>query len=401
MNVSASSWHGRTASLVSPPIASVNLLAARLAAGGADLIDLGQAILGIQPPPEALDGAREVLSSTTPHVYSPDPGLPELREALAAHLRDRKGVPCPSGQGVMVTCGANQAFANALFALTRPGDEILTFGPGYFDHDYTIAMAGCRKVEVSLDSPDGSWQFDADRVRAAITPRTRCVLLVSPGNPTGAVAGEAFVRELVALCEQRGLWIISDETYGLLTFDPWRHVSPAAVGGFDRAAVLGTFSKLFAMAGWRLGYLAGPDRLIEEAFKVQDALVICAPVISQRAVLRALPALDGFVSAARQELTVRRSALIQALRGWPEVELRVPQGATFGLAKLVKGTDDVAFCESLVRRTGIVAVPGSAFGPVGVGHVRFSFGNQTVERLVEAGRRLRQADAREPTASSS
>jgi aspartate/methionine/tyrosine aminotransferase len=381
-------WTGRTSALVRPPIAKVNRVAAELSAQGRDLIDLGQAILGLAPPAAALQAARDWMTTAKPHGYSPDPGLPALRDAIAAYLRDRKAVPCPSGEHVMVTCGANQAFANVLLAVTQPGDEVITFGPGYFDHDYTIAMAGCCKVEAPLALREGRFVFDLDEVERALTPRSRCVVLVSPGNPTGAVAPEAFVRALCELCEARGLWLISDETYDLITYAPARHVSPASVSRSERIAVLGSFSKCFAMAAWRVGYLAGSARLLEETFKVQDALVICAPVPSQMAVLGALSSLDAYVDSARQELLARRAALLQGLRGWKDGVLLPGEGATFMLAKLHGRADDVAYCEQMVHRAGVVAVPGSAFGSHGAGMVRFSFGNQPSARITEAAARL-------------
>jgi aminotransferase len=381
-------WSGRTSALHRPPIANVNRVAAELASQGRDLVDLGQAILGLPPPVAALDGAREHLLTTRPHAYSPDPGLPELRDALAAHLRTRKNVPAASGANVMVTCGANQAFANVLFAVTHPGDEVLTFGPGYFDHDYTIAMAGCSKVEVPLALRDRRFVFDLDAVERALTSKTRCVVLVCPGNPTGAVATESFVRDLCELCASRGLWLISDETYDLLTFPPARHVSPASVSKYDRIAVLGSFSKVFAMAGWRIGYLAGSSDLVDETFKVQDAFVICAPVPGQIAVLRALSSLDDYVAEALRELTLRRDTLLGIADQWRAVTPLPGEGATFFLSSLEPQADDVAFCEDLVRSAGVVAVPGSAFGPMGKGMIRMSFGNQPVDRLREAGRRL-------------
>jgi aspartate/methionine/tyrosine aminotransferase len=381
-------WSGRTSELHRPPIAKVNLVAAELAAQGRDLVDLGQAILGLPPPVAALDGAREYLRTTKPHSYSPDPGVPELREALAAHLRTRKNVPAAGGANVMVTCGANQAFANVLFAVSHAGDDVLTFGPGYFDHDYTIAMAGCRKVEVPLAVRDDRFVFDIDAVERALTERTRCVVLVCPGNPTGAVAPESFVRSLVDLCKSRGLWLISDETYDLLTFPPARHVSPASISDYDRIAVLGSFSKIFAMAGWRIGYLAGSTDLVDETFKVQDAFVICAPVPGQLAVLRALAVLDDYVAEATRELTARRDELLRIAREWKAVTPLPGEGATFFLVRIHGESDDITFCEDLVQSAGVVAVPGSAFGPLGKGMVRMSFGNQPVERIHEAGRRL-------------
>jgi aminotransferase len=182
--------------------------------------------------------------------------------------------------------------------------------------------------------------------------------------------------------------LISDETYDLLTFPETTHVSPAAVSDYERVAVLGSFSKVFAMAGWRIGYLAGSRRLVDEAFKVQDAFVICAPVPGQIAVLHALNDLDRYVAHVREEMVARRAQLLGALRAWGRATPLLPDGATFLLARIDGMDDDVAVCEEMVRQAGVVAVPGSAFGPLGKGFVRFSFGNQTVERIGEAGRRL-------------
>jgi aminotransferase len=388
MNAPLSAWIGRTSLLTRPPIAKVNALAAELAAQGHDLIDLGQAILGLAPPQAAIEGARRWLQTESPHAYSPDPGLPDLREALAGHLRARKGIPFANGQHVMVTCGANQAFANVLFAVTHPGDEVITFGPGYFDHDYTIAMAGCTKREVALAVEHDRFRFDLPSVERAIGPATRCVVLVSPGNPTGAVAPDPFVRGLCDLCRARGLWLISDETYDLLTCPPAVHVSPASVSDYDQIAVLGSFSKVLAMAGWRIGYLAGSKALIDEAFKVQDAFVICAPVPGQMAVLGALGSLDDYVHQARRELALRKAQLLESLQAWGRVRPLWADGATFLLARIDPPDDDVAFCQEMVRQAAVITVPGSAFGPCGKGMVRWSFGNQKVERIRLAGQRL-------------
>ncbi len=382
-------WTGRTATWVRPPIALVTRQAAELREQGADLIDLGQAIVGVPPPLEAIEAVRAYLAEPGPHPYSPDPGLPELREAIAIMLRERKGIAPAVRDRVMVTCGANQAFANALLTVTQPGDEVLTFDPGYFDHGYTIRMAGCEEIPVPLPIRGDRYAFDLAAVEAALTPRSRVVVLVSPGNPTGAVAPRSFVENLVALCRERGLWLLSDETYDLLTYEPAVHHSPGSLDDGDNIVVIGSFSKVFGLAGWRVGYYYGSGRLMEESFKVQDALVVCAPVASQRAVVAALRGMDSFAGPLLDELQARRTALLDALDGWDAVQVCIPDGATFLMSKLMHETDDVAFCQRMLRDVGVVSVPGSAFGAGGRGTVRLSFGNQPVDRLREVGARLR------------
>jgi len=394
-------WIGRTSALSFPPIADVNRLAAEAEAAGVDVISLGQALLGLPPPETALAAVRRYLDAGGSHGYSPDPGLPTLREAIADHLRRRKRIPGATASSVLVTCGANQAFLNTLLAITHPGDEMITFGPGYFDHDFAVSLAGCRGVEVGMPLVDGRFRFEPDAVAAAITPRTRAVVVVSPGNPTGAVADRATLLALLDLCRSRGLWLVSDETYDLLTFAPVEHVSAASLPGAERVVVLGSFSKVFALAGWRIGYLHGAPDLVSEALKVQDAAVVCAPVASQHAALGALSDADAFVARARAELTARRDALLEALAAWGGVEPVAPEGSTFLMARLLHRTDDVDLAFDLVRRAGVATVPGTAFGPRGAGWLRFSFGNQPPARIREALDRIRIACAGDAPRSAS
>jgi len=396
---------GRSRDIQRPPIADINALADERAAQGRALINLGQAVLGLEPPEAAMDQVRRYLDAGGVQGYSPDPGLPEVRKAVAAFCRDHKEIGHARADNVMLTCGANQAFVNTMLTLTRPGDEVITFGPGYFDHDFAIRLAGCVNVEVGLAQTGERFHFDIDAVADAVTPRTRVVVLVSPGNPTGAVIDDASLERLTDLCAQRDLWLVSDETYDLLTFPGAHHRSPASLPrpqasslAQDHVVVIGSFSKVFGLAGWRIGYLLGPAWLVEEAIKAQDSVVVCAPVPAQLAALGALGQVDDFARHARTVLLERRDALLEILDHLPWVTPTVPEGATFTLARLHKDlVDDVALCRDLVIRAGVVTVPGSAFGPRGAGWVRFSFGNLPVDQLQEAGERLRQFD---PYASS-
>jgi aspartate/methionine/tyrosine aminotransferase len=216
------------------------------------------------------------------------------------------------------------------------------------------------------------------------------VVLVTPGNPTGWVGTRSELEQLLDVCAARGIWLVSDETYDLLTFPPSTHVSPAGLGIHERVVVLGSFSKVFALASWRVGYLCGPAGMIEETIKVQDALVVCAPVPSQLAALGAIESVDSYVPGALGTLTSRRDALLRGIEGWDALVPVVPQGGTFVLARLASRADDVEFCRRLLLETGVITVPGSAFGAHGAGHVRISFGNQPVERIEEACERMRR-----------
>ncbi len=374
-------WQGRTRDIERPPIAAINSHAAELRAAGRDLIDLGQAILGLPPPAGAMAQVRAYLDRGGPQGYSPDPGLPEVLEAVAGFLAEEKGITDATADRIILTCGANQAYVNALLACTVPGDEVIHFAPYYFDHDFAIKLAACTPVAVPLARRERRFELDFDALAAALTPRTRCLTLVSPSNPSGMVLPRADVERLCRLCAERDLWLISDETYDLLTFPPAQHVAPAALRIAPRTITLGSFSKIFGLAAWRIGYLLGPADFVAEAIKVQDALVVCAPVPSQLALLGALPEARAYCDHAILELQRRRDLLLEALTTTPLLEPTLPDGATFILARITTDEPDVALAHRLLDEAGLITVPGSAFGPTGRGFLRLSYGNQPVNEL--------------------
>ncbi|MBW2529781.1 MAG: pyridoxal phosphate-dependent aminotransferase [Deltaproteobacteria bacterium] len=381
-------WPGRTRRIRRPPIAGINALARELRAEGRRLIDLGQAILGVPPPPAAMAAVRRYLEAAGPQGYSPDPGLPSVLDRVARFLREQKGIAAAAADRLILTCGANQAFVNALMALTEPGDEVILFGPYYFDHLFAIELGSCVPVEVALRPRRGRFVLDLAALEAALSERTRAVVLVAPANPAGMVLSPDEVAELTALCRRRGIWLVSDETYDLLTFPPAVHRSPAALDPCDRVVVVGSFSKTFALAGWRIGYLYGPPQLVEEAIKVQDTIVVCAPVPAQRAVEAALDEADAFAAQALGELARRRDALLEALEPVEALTAVVPDGATFVLAAIESGASSVDLATTALRDAGVITVPGAAFGPHGEGYLRLSFGNQPPAALREAATRL-------------
>lgn len=386
-------WPGRTRNIERPPIAKINALAHELEGKGRRLINLGQAVLGLPPPKRALQRVHQYLENTEAHGYCPDPGLPSVREATASFLNSKKNIKDATASRVMLTCGANQAFVNALLAVTMPGDEVIIFAPYYFDHVFAVKLAGCSPVEVELAFSEGRYHIDFTGLEKAFSPRTRVVVLVSPGNPTGRVAEADEIEVLCELCDRNDLWLISDETYDLLTFPPAAHNSPAAISPTERTVILGSFSKTFGLAAWRIGYLYGPNpEFIEEAIKVQDALVVCAPVPSQMAALGALEEVDTYVHDAVKELTLRKDSLIAALRDCRTLEVIEPHGSTSVLARITTPVfqDAFTYSRSLLQNEGVITVPGSAFGSQGEGHVRLSFGNQPPSVIARAGELIRR-----------
>jgi len=386
-------WPGRTREIAPPPIAELNARAAALRGGGAELIDLGQAVLGLAPPAAALARVVAWMANREPQTYSPDPGLSDVRQAVADFLEAHKGIRrnagATDGSLPLLTCGCNQAYATALLAVTRPGDEVIVLSPYYFDHVFAIQLAGCRTVDVALAFDGASFRIDFDRLEHAVTRRTRVITLVSPGNPTASVATQGEVERLTCFCHDRGLWLLSDETYDLLALPPAETCSPAAVSDHDRIVTMGSFSKTLALAAWRVGYLHGSRRFVDEALKVQDALVVCAPVPAQRAVLGALEVLPDWLPSLRSELALRHATLLAGLKTIPWLVPVRAEGGTFLLARYLGFPDSMACCVALLEQAGVVTVPGGAFGPAGDPFVRFSFGNQPAGRLAEAVERIR------------
>ena len=327
------------------------------------------------------------------HGYSPDPGLPEAREATAVFLRSRKNIRGASASSVMLTCGANQAFVNALLTVTCPGDEVIIFAPYYFDHVFAVKLAGCSPITVDLVLDEEGYKIDFDRLQKSLSPRTRVVVFVSPGNPTGRVPDIEETKTLCEFCNKNDLWLFSDETYDMLTFAPATHVSPATLMPTDRTVVMGSFSKTFGLAAWRVGYLCGPSTdFVEEVIKVQDALVVCAPVPSQMAALGALEQIDTFVPEALAELTRRKDAMLSTLKDCKTLEAVEPRGGTSLLARITTKAfkDSFEYSKRLLQEKSVITVPGSAFGPRGEGHIRLSFGNQPPEVIAQAVERIRE-----------
>src|SRR5688572_16521339 len=235
-------------------------------------ISLGQGVVHYGPPPAAIDAVRAALGHAATHEYQAVAGLPELRERIAAKLAAENGVDVSRGSRVMVTAGANMAFMHAVMATTMPGDEVILPVPFYFNHEMAVEMAGCRAIRVPTDE---HYQLRVDAIAAAITSRTRSVITISPNNPSGAVLRERQLRDVNALCRDRGLYHFADEAYEYFTYGSARHVSP---GSFPDAAAhtlsMYSLSKAYGFAGWRIGYIVYPEHLDAAMVKSQDTILI-------------------------------------------------------------------------------------------------------------------------------
>jgi aspartate/methionine/tyrosine aminotransferase len=350
-------------------------------------ISLGQGIVHYPPPRAALDAVRAALERPAINEYQDGNGLRALVDRLARKLRTENAVDVAGGGRIMVTAGANMAFMHAVFAITEPGDEIILPAPFYFNHEMAIQMAGCRAVAVPTDD---RYQLRLDAIQGALTPRTRAIVTISPNNPSGAVFSETSLREVNALCRERGMYHIADEAYEYFTYGDARHVSPGSFAGASGHTVsLYSLSKAYGFAGWRIGYMVFPDHLASAMLKSQDTILICPPVISQVAALAAIEVGRAYCEPFVRELAETRAVVLEALRGLGPLA-RVPpaDGAFYCLLNLQTDMDPLVLTERLIREHRVAVMPGPPFGLTSGCYVRVAFGALQRETVTEGIGRL-------------
>jgi N-succinyldiaminopimelate aminotransferase len=342
---------------------SVNIFAAMSAlAAEVGAVNLGQGFPDEDGPPAMLEAARRAIAEGV-NQYPPGPGIAALREAIAGQRMRRYRMAFDPGSEVLVTVGASEAIAAAVLGLVEPGSEVLLIEPFFDTYSPVIAMAGSRRVSVSL-VPDGrGFTLDIDAVRAAITPLTRAIIVNSPHNPTGLVLSDNDLRALAAVAVEADLLVISDEVYEHLVFDGAHHLPIATYPGMaQRTVTISSAAKMFNCTGWKIGWACGPATLIAGVRAAKQYLSYVGGAPFQPAVAYALDHEDGWVESLRQSLQARRDLLAAALA---DIGFEVHQSAgTFFLCadpRPLGFTDSTSFCADLPRRSGVAAIPMSAF----------------------------------------
>jgi len=369
-----------------PPFDPLNLRAAELRKRGHDVISLGQALPYFPPPSSAIRAAQSALFSPQVHAYSTDPGRPSLRRALAERLHGETGADC-GPENLVITAGGNHAFATAIATLVDPGDEVVLPAPYFTNHYMQVQVSGAIAVEAPL-ADQKTYDVTWDDVARALTPRTRAVVLCNPSNPTGATItrtnGERIVRELAS----RDIWVISDETYMQFVYDD-THWSAASVSDWRRnVVVIGSFSKSFAMMGWRVGFMLAGQDVCDQATKIQDAMIICAPTISQLAAEAAVNEDWDYARGFHLEFRGRRQRLAERLEDIPGLEWSPTSGGFFAFVRVAGCRDSNALAMRLLDEAHIVTIPGAAFGRSGEGCLRLSYGSVSAADLERALERL-------------
>ena len=332
-------------------------------------ISLGQGLVSWGPPAGALAALRAFPAEASDHKYGPVDGLPGLVDLIAGKLEGENGIRSRSNR-IFVTAGGNLAFMNAILAVTDPDDEIILPVPYYFNHEMAIVMAGCVPVPVATNERH---QLRLDALAAAISPRTRAIVTVSPNNPTGAVYPEADLRAVNALCRDRGLYHISDEVYEYFVYDDAAHFSAGSIDGAEEWTIsLFSLSKAYGMASWRVGYMVVPEALWEPINKIQDTLLVCPPHPSQVAAAAALRTGRSWTASHLPALARMRDRAWKTLASVADVPRA--DGAFYYLIKADTPLDSMAASERLIREHRVAVIPGSAFGLSEGCALRVSFG---------------------------
>ncbi len=319
--------------------------------------------------------------------YTSNYGRLTLREKIAEHLSRMYRVDYNPASEVLVTVGVSEGLDLALRCILNPGDEVLVFDPGYVSYQPGISLAGGIAVPVPCDVQNG-FQPSVENAARLISPRTKCILLGFPSNPTGVVPPRDVMQALVDLAEAHDLYIISDEIYDRLIYGKAQHTCvPSLAGARDRTVLLGGFSKAYAMTGWRLGWACAPPHIIELMLKIHQYTMLCAPIAAQMAAEEALFRGEPEVQRMVAEYDRRRRLIVKRLNdmGLTCVE---PEGAFYVFPSIRStGLTSEQFVERLLREHRVAVVPGNVFGESGEGHVRMSYATSTA-KIEEAMRRI-------------
>lgn len=325
--------------------------------------------------------------------YTGNRGLPELCREISEYLSERFHTDYDPKTEIMVTVGASEAIDIALRALVGPGDEVLVPQPSYVSYSPSVIFAGGTPVGVETTA-DTEFRLTPEALRAAITPRTKCLILPYPNNPTGGIMEKADLEKIAQVVRETGILVISDEIYGELTYGDRTHISFASLPDMWQYTItLNGFSKAFAMTGWRVGYACGPKEILSVMLKIHQYSILCAPRMGQVAALEALQAgrANDYedVRRMRDSYDRRRRLMVDSFRKMG-LDCFKPLGAFYVFPSIKKtGLDSETFCERLLNEYKIATVPGTAFGECGEGHIRCSYAtgveklNIALERMSE------------------
>lgn len=350
-----------------------------------DVISFGQGIPFFGPPKTAVSEVEKNASQPKGFTYSTDQGFFQLRSIIAEKLKKEQDVRVDPETQIMVTAGANQAFMNALLAITRPGDEIIFFTPTYFNYVMAAKMIGCKPV---FSTTDKTFQPDISDLKNKITKRTKAIVTISPNNPTGAVYPPSLLNKINALCADHSLFHISDEVYEYFVYDDATHTSPLRFDSMMHHTIsLFSLSKSFSLSGYRIGYMVFPENLFDELLKAQDTIGIAAPSPSQFAAQKAIPLGNTHCKKFFSTLENNRKYIQKEFSKHPLIETCWTKGAYYFFFNLNTTQSSWSLAKKLIENYKIIILPGEMFD---VSHpaFRLSYGNLSEDGVKKGLHRL-------------
>ena len=351
-------------------------------------ISLGQGVVHYPPPPAvALDIVEQVGSDPRIDRYGLVRGLDELQAAIRDKVTVENGMNVDARQSIVVTSGANMGFLNAVLAIADVDDEVILLSPYYFNQEMAVDIAACRAVIVPTDE---NHQIDIPAIEAAITPRTRAVVTISPNNPAGAVYSQEALTAVNRLCAREGIYHISDEAYEYFVYGSRQHFSAGSLSeSRDHTITLYSLSKSYGMAGWRIGYMVIPSQLETAIKKIQDTNLICPPIICQLAALAALNVGSAWCRAHIASFEGVRDLVLAELETLGD-RCQIPplDGAFYALVKINTELEDRQLVKSLIEDFGVAVMPGSTFGVTDGCSVRIAYGALDRQSVAEGMGRL-------------
>src|SRR5215207_3765134 len=363
----------RVRDLAPSPTLAVSDRARQLKAQGIDVIDLGGGDPDFITPEHIRAAAAEAMNAGETH-YVASTGIPSLRKAIAHKLCADNGIEVDPNGGVIVTPGGKQALFEATLTFVEAGIDVLIPEPAWVSYGPMVELAGGTAVPVPLD-PEDNWRLTSQALAAVWTPATRVLLINSPNNPTGRVLEDAELAAIATFAQERDLLVFSDEMYEKILYDRQRHTSIATLTGMaERTLVFNGLSKAYAMTGWRLGYVAGPQPYVQQIEKVHSHSVTCATSFVQKAGVVALEGPQEFIAQTVAAWDRRRRNLAERLNAVNGVSCPLVEGAFYAFAD-IRGTGmtSTQAADLFLQEAHVAVTPGIAFGAAGQGHVRLSF----------------------------
>jgi aspartate/methionine/tyrosine aminotransferase len=355
---------------------------------GEDVVCFHSGEVGYSTPQHIKDAAYDWLNEGYTH-YAPTTGYRELKTAIAVKLAARNGIEADPDTEILVTQGAAEAIYATLMAILNPGDEFLMTDPCYPSYESCVKMAE-GVPELIPTTEENEWKAHSAEIEERVTDRTKGIIVNSPNNPTGEMLDKADLDDLSQIAHQHDIWVVSDEAYEEIVFDGRRHYS---IGSFsdmkDRTISIFTFSKTFAMTGWRLGYIVGPKKFIEHANVIHQAVLEHVTSHVQMAGCAALRGPQHQISDMVADLNHRRKQLVEGLNRIHGINCKMPKGAFYAFADIKElGITSAQFSERLLSEAKVSATPGTAFGRCGEGYVRLAYSQTSNEQITKGLERM-------------